>query len=344
MTPSPCPIHASRRYTGATIANAFSRPPKTNNTASPAMSGRRASQPTPERLRGSASSNPGRRVVNAMLSWGHACTQSRQNVQSMLPTFNGRNRPSSQPRWTVICWRIGLPPAFDAISRAARPACRLCLDVQLQRRHRGRHEIELTDGTEILAERRPGEHEVDQQRGAEVCEHQIRRRARQRPQVEQLVGEQHEDEQPDAEPFRAQPPGPAERRRQHSSARVPDEHERAAHAEQIARCKQRDDEQAAVVDPGQERREIARRGLRAEDAVHNHDGGDTQKEKLERRPGVAPAKEAANRRPAQDVRAHTSINGTTNARGHEGQSRSIVFRLFVFVVASRLVKIRPGRP
>src|SRR6185437_12417521 len=33
------------------------------------------------------------------LSYGHACTQSRQKVQSILPTLRGWYNASSQPRW-----------------------------------------------------------------------------------------------------------------------------------------------------------------------------------------------------------------------------------------------------
>ena len=40
----------------------------------------------------------GTRNASATLSCGQACTQSRQNVQSRLPTLAGRNSPSSQPR------------------------------------------------------------------------------------------------------------------------------------------------------------------------------------------------------------------------------------------------------
>ena len=80
----------------------------------------------------------------------------------------------------------------------------------------------------------------------------------QRPEIEQLVAEQHGDEKRDADPLGAQPPRPVQPRRAHAPARVADEHERTPHAEQIAGREQRDDQQAAVVHPRQDRREIGR--------------------------------------------------------------------------------------
>ena len=101
--PSDC---APRRFTrpcsiaraGAVIPSALMRPPKTKRTTRAATSRRRGNQPMPDRRRGSTSSSPGTRVATAMLSCGQACTQSMQNVQSRLPTFDGRNNANSQPR------------------------------------------------------------------------------------------------------------------------------------------------------------------------------------------------------------------------------------------------------
>ena len=93
--------HRSSAKIGAVIANAFNRPPKVNSTASAAMSRRSVSRPMPERRRRSSSSAPGTPTASATLSCGHACTQSRQNVQSRFPTLNGRKSPSSQPRCLV---------------------------------------------------------------------------------------------------------------------------------------------------------------------------------------------------------------------------------------------------
>ena len=94
MVASPCSIARA----GAVIPSALIRPPKTNTTAKAARSRRRVSQPMPDLRRESTSSSAGTRVARAMLSCGHACTQSRQNVQSMLPTFAGRKSASSHPR------------------------------------------------------------------------------------------------------------------------------------------------------------------------------------------------------------------------------------------------------
>ena len=202
-----------------------------------------------------------------MLSCGQACTQSRHIVQSRLPTFIGRKSPSSQPRCATCpaCSRT----AFDAIRRPARSTRLAFDDAQFGRRHRRGHEVELADGAEVLAERRALENRVDDDGEAEVAEHEPRRRARLRPQIEQLVREQHEDEQGEAQPLAAQPSRPAQRGMEQAPAHVAREHHRAGGAEQIADGHDGHDEEATPVDRGEDGGQIPRRELRTEQAVQH---------------------------------------------------------------------------
>ena len=138
-----------------------------------ATSGRRASVPMPERRPASSSSRPGTRTASAMLSCGHARTQSKHSVQSRLPTLDGRNSPSSQPRCrdhgrVARCRRR---PLMQSAVRHVRQVSRLT-HPQLGWRHRGRDEVELADGAEVLAEHRAGEQHVHGHRRAEVAEDQ----------------------------------------------------------------------------------------------------------------------------------------------------------------------------
>ncbi len=158
----------------------------------------------------------------------------------------------------------------------------------------------------MLAERRAFEDRVDRQRGAEVRQHEIRRRARQRPQIEELVGEEHADEEHERQPLAAQALRPEPRRRVQPSSPVPHEDERTPGAEEVAGGEQRHDQQAAVVDPGQNRRQIARCDVGTEEAVENHDDGRRQQPELQRRPRMTPAEELADHRPAEHVHSQAA--------------------------------------
>jgi len=59
-----------------------------NTIASAAISVLRENKPIPERIGSVISSAAGTRPSIPTLSWGQACTQSRQKVQSMLPTLS----------------------------------------------------------------------------------------------------------------------------------------------------------------------------------------------------------------------------------------------------------------
>ena len=138
-------------------------------------------------------------MIRATLSCGHACTQSRQNVQSRLPTFDGRNRPSSQPRWTTGAdgarrpSRPGLArrPLMQSAVRQVRHVPRVA-HRQFHRGQRRRHEVELPDRADVLAEAAPANSTSTTSASGEIGEHEPRGSARQRPEVEQLVGEEHQ--------------------------------------------------------------------------------------------------------------------------------------------------------
>ncbi len=270
------------------------------------MSGRAVRRPMPDRRRASASSRPGARAVSAMLSCGQACTQSRQNVQSMLPTLAGRKSPSSQPRCTTTCGDCGRAPAGDAIRRGAGLTRRTLADLQLQRRHRRGYEIELSDRAEMLTERRALEDRVDDERGGEIGQDEIRRRARQRPQVEELVAEENGDEEHEGQPLAAQALRPVQYRRVQPPRPVSRQDKGTPGAEEVAGREQRDNQETPIVDPGEDRGEICRGDIRAEESVENEDRRRDQQRRLKRGPRVLPAQKPADDRPAQHVGPGTS--------------------------------------
>src|SRR4051812_50159434 len=84
------------------MPKALTSAPKAKTIASAARSFRREKSPIPDRRGSAHSSLAGTRVARTTLSCGQAWIQSRQKVQSMLPVFFGRKRPSSQPCWRTI--------------------------------------------------------------------------------------------------------------------------------------------------------------------------------------------------------------------------------------------------
>ena len=74
---------------------------------------------------------------------------------------------------------------------------------------------------------------------------------------------------------------------------VAHEHERTARAEEVAGGQQRDDEQPAIVDPGQDRGQIAGCDVRAGETVQDHDRRGEEEDELQRRPGVTPPEHPA---------------------------------------------------
>ena len=259
-TPSACANHASRPQTGADHAERVQQAAEREQHRE--RGDVRGAAPTgrcPIAGRVSASSAPGTRAASAMLSCGHACTQSRQSVQSMLPTFSGRNSRSSQPRCSDDLGRLGLPPPLDAIDRPAGPARVGLLDPQLERRHRRRDEVELADRTEVLAEasrrgtpdRRPARRRSRRapdrpSRAAAPRDRTARSRTARRRTARSPIH------------FVRSRAGSGSHGGRTRAARVAHQHERTAGAEQVAGREQRDDQQSAVVHPGEDRREVGR--------------------------------------------------------------------------------------
>jgi hypothetical protein len=166
----------------------------------------------------------------------------------MLPTFALQHHR----------WGLRRPAALDAVHRAAGVASAHVLHSQLERRHRRGHEVELANRAQIFAEVGAREDQIDNERGRKVCEDEICRGARQRPEIEQLVAEQHRDKQRDADPFRAEPSREAKPGRPDAATRVANEYERTARAEQVAGGEQRDHQQPAIVHPRQDGRKVGR--------------------------------------------------------------------------------------
>ncbi len=153
----------------------------------------------------------------------------------------------------------------------------------------------------MLAERGTLEDRVDDDGEAEVAEHEPRRRARLRPQVEELVEEEHEDQQCQAEPFTTQPSRPAKRWMNDAPADIACEHHRACRAKQIADGHDGDNEEPAPMNGRDDRREVAWRELRTEEAVqhdrHSHD----QQHELQGESRMSPSQERADDRPRQHI-------------------------------------------
>src|SRR6185295_14272532 len=100
-----------------------------------------------------------------------------------------------------------------------------------------------------------------------------------RPQIEPLVTEQDGHKEYERDRLAAQELRPVSRWRVHLSAPIAHTHEGAARAEQISRRQQGDDEQSAVVDPNEQRREVGGGDVLAEQSVQNdNDRGRQQDE------------------------------------------------------------------
>ena len=87
------------------------------------------------------------------------------------------------------------------------------------------------------------------------------------------------------------------------AAEVAREDERTARAKQIAGGEQRHDQQAPIVDPGDDRGEAGGVDPRAEEAVNNDERCDQEQDELDRSTGVAPSEDRSDDGPLQDVYA-----------------------------------------
>ena len=219
--------------------------------------------------------------------------------------FGGQVQPQLATSLHDQVRRLRRSAPGDAVRRPARLAGRRVPDPQLERRHGRRNEIELPNRTQMLAERPALENQIDCQRRAKVCEDQIRGAARQRPEIEELVGEQHRGEKNDGDPLAAKALRPQPRWRVKAPAPIPNEHERAAGAEEVAGGEERDDEQAAVVHPGEDRCEVAGRDVWTEETVQNDDRGGNEEGELQGSAGVTPLEQPADERPTENIYVRT---------------------------------------
>jgi hypothetical protein len=146
-----------------------------------------------------------------------------------------------------------------------------------------------------------GEGEIDRQRRGEVGDDDPGGGGGQRPQVEELVGEEDRGKERQRNPCAAQRARPAARRRVQPPPEIAHQHDRTAGAEQIAGHEQGQHQQAAVLHPRHHGGEIGRRGLRPEQPVQHEDRGDRQEQRLEQRACMPPAQERADRRRAEQI-------------------------------------------
>jgi len=129
--------------------------------------------------------------------------------------------------------RDRLAPAADAILGMAARANILLADFYFKRRKRGSHKIKLSDGTNKLAKRSMFEKSIHHEHGKKVADDQPGRPPRRRPEIEQLVSKEDEDEKTNRKPFVAQCAGPGKSRLKEAPRRLTHQHERAGKAEKI---------------------------------------------------------------------------------------------------------------
>ena len=184
--------------------------------------------------------------------------------------------------------------------RASRADGRLA-DRHFQRRDERLHEVELPDRADVLAERRVAEKAVDDECRHEVADRDPGREPRAVPQRERLVAPEEERDEPDREPFAAQParprpaggqPAPGERARQR---------ERARHAEEVAGHQQPENQQAAPMNPRQHAGQIHRPTCGPRRPSKITTAASSEHHRLQHRPRMPPAQEAAERRHAQQI-------------------------------------------
>ena len=264
------------------------------------MSGRAVRRPIPDRRRASESSRPGDvqparccRAGRRARSRGRTCSRCCRPWQA--GRARARSRAARRPAATAASAGRRCNPTWCSLTR------RTLADLQLQRRHRRGDEIELSDRAEMLTERRALEDRVDDERRGEISEDEVRGRAWQRPQVEELVAEENGDEEHEGQPLASQPLRPVQYRRVQPPRPVPRQDKRTTGAEEVAGREQRDDQETAIVDPGEDRGEICRGNIRAEESVENEDRRRDQQRRLKRGPRVLPAQKPADDRPAQHV-------------------------------------------
>ena len=199
---------------------------------------------------------------------------------------------------------VALPP-LDAVVGPALVARPGVADLQLRRRYRRCHEVELTDRADVLAERRALEQQIHDQREREVTQDDPRGRGRPLPDGEQLVREQHQHQQAGSDPFAPQLVREREPGRDKATARVADEHHRATGAEQVAGSEHSQDEQPAPVNRREHRGKVAGTYLWTEQPVQDDAGRDSEQDELEGEPNMPPMQEGADHWQPEDIHVWT---------------------------------------
>ncbi len=116
--------------------------------------------------------------------------------------------------------RDGLAPTTNAVQGMATRTNILVPHLHFEGRKRGGHEVELSDGTNKLAERSVLEKAVHHEHGHEVGEDQPGCPPGRGPQIEQLIGKEEQHEEDDRKPLVAQRPRPVEPRLEEAPRRL----------------------------------------------------------------------------------------------------------------------------
>jgi len=173
--------------------------------------------------------------------------------------------------------------------------------LHLQRRAERLHEVELTDGADVLAERGAAEDGVDGERSREEAQRDPGGPPRAVPERERLVGPEEEQQERHRRPLVPQYSRPGPALRQPAPGQRPGRQERAAHAEEVPRRQQPQHHQPPPVNPRQDPRQVHRPHLRPTQPVIDHQPCQQQQRHLQRQPGVSPSQKTAQQRNPQYI-------------------------------------------
>ena len=197
--------------------------------------------------------------------------------------------------------RDRLAPAANAVLGMAARADILLAHLHFERRKCGSHKVKLSDGANELAERSVLEKSIHHEHGKKVGHNQPGRPPRRRPQIEQLVSKQDQDEKTNRKPLIAQRSRPGEPGLKEASRRLTHQHEGAGQAEKISRAQQHQHQHAAKVKPAQGCGQILRRQRGPEQSVQDHDDAEDEQRRLKQRAGIPPAEQMAQARHSHQI-------------------------------------------
>src|SRR5271165_2623130 len=112
----------------------------------------------------------------------------------------------------------------------------LLADLYFERRKCGSHKVELSDRANKFAKRSVFEKPIHHEHGKKIGHDQPSRPPRRRPEIEQLVSKEDQDEKTNRKPLIAQSSGPGEPGLEKSSRCLTHQHERAGKTEKIPRA------------------------------------------------------------------------------------------------------------